>query len=227
MPVGTCRTCGNAVSYFARSCPTCGASNLPNPVVTVVALVVVAAVGLVIGLGSLMFFRSKDDSPPGDAAPLEQKAEAGEQYGWLVNAMAECEEEAKRTTDKLYFLIVPVTRAAKNVVGWLPGRIGTIGESTDLLPSSNAVIGLRNGSLALYREPLAFAVSDPATNTVYRWKPASGVTVLTTRNAGFDSLKLGFQFAEGKDIEWGLTISLTTGSCYWIYPLIRTAARGG
>jgi hypothetical protein len=228
LPVGECRSCGAAVSYFARSCPHCGASNLPKPVVTILALVGVAVVGLVIGLGSLSLLGRKEEllEPPGDAAPAEQKAEAPEQYGWLVTAMAECEEEAKRNTDKLYFLIVPLARAPKNVVGWVPGSIGIVGDAV-LLPSTNAVLGLRNGSLTLYREPLAFAVNDPATNTVFQWKPASGVTVLTTRDTGFEQLKLGFQFAEGKDIEWGFAISLTKGTCYWIYPLIRAAARSG
>jgi len=180
----------------------------------------------VVVLGSLIFIRGKDEAPGGLATP-EQKAEAGEQYGWLVKAMAECEEEAKRATEKLYFLIAPVTRTATNAAGWEPGRIGMVGDSIELLPSSNAVIGLRNGSLAIYRTPLAFAVSDPATSTVFRWKPAAGVTVLTQRAAGLESLKLGFQLAEGKDIDWGITITLAQGTCYWIYPLIRTGGRSG
>jgi hypothetical protein len=226
IPVGTCRSCGAEVSYFARSCWHCGASNLPNPVVTVLAIAVMAVVAGVIVLGSLIFIRSKDEAPGGIATP-EQKAEGGEQYGWLVKAMAECEEEAKRTTDKVYFLIAPVTRTATNAAGWEPGRIGMVGDSIELLPSTNAVIGLRNGSLAIYRTPLAFAVSDPATSTVFRWKPAAGVTVLTQRAAGLESLKLGFQVAEGKDIDWGITITLAQGTCYWIYPLIRTGGRGG
>jgi hypothetical protein len=229
MPAGTCRHCGAEVSYFARTCPSCGASNLPNPVVTISALVAVLMVGLVIALGWQLFFRGKVEvaAPPGDAAPGEQKAEGPESYGWLVQAMAECEEEAKRTPDKLFFLIAPVARAPKNVVGWVPGRIGMIGETTELLRSADAVIGLRNGALALYRQPVAFAVSDPATSTVFRWKPAAGVTVLTTRQSTAESLKLGFQFGENKDVEWGLTIALTKGTCYWIFPLIRPAARSG
>jgi hypothetical protein len=229
IPAGACRHCGAEVSYFARSCANCGASNLPNPVVTISALVAVAMVGLVIALGWHMFFRGKVDvaGPPGEAAPGDQKAEGAESYGWLVQAMAECEEEAKRATDKLYFLIAPVARAPKNVMGWHPGRIGMIGETTELLPSTDAVIGLRNGALTLYREPLAFAVSDPATSTVFRWKPAAGVTVLTTRQTNAESLKLGFQLVEGKDVEWGLTIVLSKGTCYWIFPLIRPAARSG
>lgn len=229
MPLGACRNCGAEVSYFARSCAECGASNLPNPVATISALAAVAMVGLVIALGWHLSSRSKVDvaSPPGDPASGEQKAEGAESYGWLVQAMAECEEEAKRTPDKLFFLIAPVARAPKNVVGWNPERIGMIGDSTLLLVSSDAVIGLRNGALALYREPLAFAVSDPATSTVFRWKPATGVTVLTTRQSTAESLKLGFQFGEGKDVEWGITIALSKGTCYWIFPLIRPAPRSG
>ena len=127
IPVGTCRNCGAEVSYFARSCWHCGASNLPNPVVTVLAIAVMAVVAGVVVLGSLIFIRGKDEAPGGLATP-EQKAEAGEQYGWLVKAMAECEEEAKRTTDKLYFLIAPVTRTTTNAAGWVPGRIGMVGD---------------------------------------------------------------------------------------------------
>ena len=138
-------------------------------------------VGLVIALGWHMFFRGKVDvaGPPGDAAPGDQKAEGAESYGWLVQAMAECEEEAKRATDKLYFLIAPVARAPKNVMGWHPGRIGMIGETTELLPSTDAVIGLRNGALTLYREPLAFAVSDPATLA----RASTGARSMTRPNA--------------------------------------------
>ena len=70
-----------------------------NPVVTISALVAVLMVGLVIALGWQLFFRGKVEvaAPPGDAAPGEQKAEGPESYGWLVQAMAECEEEAERT----------------------------------------------------------------------------------------------------------------------------------
>ena len=164
-------------------------------------------VGLVIALGWHMFFRGKVEvaGPPGDAAPGDQKAE-GPDYGWLVQAMAECEEEASYRQA----LLPDRTGGAspKNVMGWHPGRIGMIGETTELLPSTDAVIGLRNGALTLYREPLAL-VSDPATSTVFRWKPAAGVTVLTTRQTNARIAQARFQLVEGKDVEWGLTIVLS------------------
>jgi hypothetical protein len=229
IPLGRCQSCGATVSYFARSCPSCGASNLPNPVVTGLALGAVVVIGLLVALGSQLFVRGKVEprTPPAASAPSDQKAQATGDYGWLVQAMVDCEEEAKRVTDKLYFLIVPLSREPKNVVGWSTGRIGMVGESIDLLQSSNAVLGLRNGSLALHRAPLTFAISDPATSTTYQWQPAAGVTVLTTRDQGFDQLKLGFRREEGKDIEWGLTIALSKGTCYWIFPLVRAAPRSG
>ena len=229
IPLGECRSCGAALSYFARACPNCGAANLPNPVATIVALAVVVVVGISIALAARTFLADRDAAIESarDAASAEQNAEGREPYGWLVKAMAECEEEAKRNTDKLYFLIVPLARTPTNLPAWEPDSIGPVGDSALLLPSANAVIGLRNGSLTLYREPLAFAVTDPATNAVYRWNPASGVTVLTARDAGFEQLRLGFQFADKKEIEWGFAVSVSRGTCYWIYPLVQPSARSG
>ena len=80
--------------------------------------------------------------------------------------------------------------------------------------------------LALYPKEVTFAVSDPKTNTVFKWKPAIGVSELTTRESGFDTLKLGFQVAEiGSEIEWGPTIKIAKGTCYWTNPLIRPSPR--
>jgi hypothetical protein len=90
------------------------------------------------------------------------------------------------------------------------------------------MIGLRNGALALYQKPLAFAISDPATNTVYKWKPATGVTALKTKEGASPSFKLGFEIMDvNKEIEWGPTIGLNRGTCYWINGLIRPRTRSG
>ena len=117
-------------------------------------------------------------------------------------------------------------RSAKNVAGWVPGSIGLVGNSVELLPSSNAVIGLRNGSLALYREPLAFAVTDPATNTVYRWKPEAGVTVLTVAGERLCGTQARIPARRQQRHRMGDRRRAEPGTCYWIYPLIRTARRG-
>jgi len=224
LPPGKCRDCDAPVSHFARTCPYCGAANLPNPVATIAGLAAVIVLGGVIMLG-VQLFRSKQTAqttptpPRADGAP----ATPGESdYGWIVKAMAECDEEAKVKLDTMHFLIVPVAPSGMPLPGWSPDPISTVGTSAVLLTSSDALIGLRNRALVLYQKPLTFAISDPATQTVYKWKPATGVTALKTRQTDQASLTLGFEIPEvGKEIEWGPTINLSKGGCYWINPLIQ------
>src|SRR5713226_4010033 len=221
LPVGTCRSCGAAVGYLARACPSCRAPNLPNPVATIAALLALALAGGLIALSVQVVrsMRTAESAPPADTSAA---------YGWIVKAMAECEEEAKLRQDTLHFLIVPVTTTGLSLPGWSPNPIGPVGDSATLFNSSDTLIGLRNGALALYRKPLTFALSDPATQTVYKWKPAIGVTALKTRDSGIGSVTLGFEIPDlAKDIAWGPTINLSKGNCYWINPVIHAASRGG
>jgi hypothetical protein len=228
--VGHCQRCGAAVSYFAPACPSCQGRNLPNPVAATAAASAVLLAGGLLLLGWLAL--RDDASPQPDAqakgGASDQAGTGGEDYGWLVQAMADCDVEAKHRLDTLHFLIIPVKATAVSLPGWAPNAIGTIGDAATLLHSSDAVIGLRNGALALYKKPLTFVVADPETKTVYKWKPAVGVTALTTRDTGLSRLTLGFEIPDaGKDLEWGPTISLTKGTCYWINPLVLGAPRGG
>jgi hypothetical protein len=228
LPVGRCRNCDAPVSYFARFCPACHAANLPNPVAVVAALGAVLLVGGAITLGVLLFRGQgkpqAEDAPPASGPTVDSK----EDYGWLVQAMAECDEEAKRKLDTLHFLIVPLAPTGMVLPGWSPKPISDIGNAGTLLNSTDALLGLRNRMFVLYQKPLTFAVSDPATQTVYKWKPAVGVTALKSRESGLTSLTLGFELPDvGKEVEWGPTISLSKGTCYWINPLIRPAIRGG
>jgi hypothetical protein len=233
LPLGRCRNCDAPVSYFARTCPDCHAPNLPNPVAAIAALVAVILAGGIVALG-VQVFRGKAAPPAptqaGDTTttPTDPTTDTAGDYGWIVKAMAECEEEAKIKLDTMYFLIIPVTSTGVALPGWAPSPISTVGSSAALLTSTDALIGLRNRALALYQKPLAFAVSDPATNMVYKWKPAVGVTALKTRESGLSSLTLGFEIPDlAKEIEWGPTINLNKGTCYWINPLLRLRPRSG
>jgi hypothetical protein len=226
--VGRCRNCGDALSYFARACPYCGESNLPNPVATIAAVSAVVLAGGVIAFG-VYAFRGKEAAP---SAPQAEGAPPANDtvgdYGWIVKAMAECEEEAKQKADTLNFLIIPVIRTAVSLPGWSPNPISDVGASATLLNSGDAMIGLRNGVMVLYQKPMAFAISDPATNTVYKWKQATGVTSLKTKDVNAGGFKLGFEIPEvGKEIEWGPVINLDKGNCYWINLLVRPRPKSG
>jgi hypothetical protein len=230
LPVGECRNCGVGLSYLAPRCLHCGAPNLPNPVATVVALVAVMLLGGVVAGGVLAWrspgatgsaTRTAPQGAPG-GTPADPAGKGSGDYGWLVNAMAECEAEAKVKVDTMHFLIVPVTTTKTSILGWTPTPITTVGERATLLNSTDTLLGLRNGVLALYTKPVAFAVSDPATQAVYKWRPTIGVAALKSRQTGAGSLTLGLELPGlGKDVEWGPTINLHQG-CYWINALIRT-----
>jgi hypothetical protein len=231
--LGRCRNCEEPVSYFARACPGCGASNLPNPVVIATALAAVALVGGSIALGVHLVRGAR--TPPSTAssgapAPAADNSGTGSasDYGWIVAAMAECEEEAKIQPDTMHFLIVPLRTSGMSLPGWSPEPISRVGEHVVLLNSADSLIGLRNRALLLYQKPMTFAVSDPETSTVYKWKPATGVTALKARNTGSTKLTLGFEIPDlAKDLAWGPTINLKKGTCYWINPLVRHTPRSG
>ena len=232
LPVGRCPNCGAAVSYFAWSCPNCHRRNLPNPVAATAAVMALLLAGGLTVLG-WQTFRSDHAADPkvqagAESAASDPAADKTEHYGWVVQAMADCDVQAKHRLDTLYFLIIPVTATGVSLPGWTPTTIGSVGDAVTLLHSSDTIIGLRNRALALYQKPLTFAVSDPRTKTVYKWKPAVGVTTLTTPDSGLPALTLGFESPDlGKEIEWGPTINLTKGTCYWINPRIPTAPRSG
>jgi hypothetical protein len=211
------------VSYIARHCPNCFASNLPNPVAATAALAAAVLVGGLIVLG-VQAMRS--NAPRAGNASSDQAGDTTEGYGWIVQAMAECDEEAKLRTDTMHFLIVPMTSTGMSLPGWSPTPITTVGDAVLLLSSSDAMIGLRNRALALYQRPLSFAVSDPESGTTYRWKPAVGVTALKARDTGWSSLKLGLEVPDlGREIAWGPTIHASKGTCYWVNPLVRSPGR--
>jgi hypothetical protein len=231
LPAGQCRNCGAPVSHFARLCPACHAANLPNPVATIAALAAIVLAGGLVMLGA-QAFRGRQAPPPpaAESAPStpEPPAETTEDYGWIVQAMADCDEEAKQRVDTQHFLIVPVATTGTALPGWSPTPISAIGNSAVLLNSSDTLIGLRNHALMLYRKPLTFVVSDPTTDTVYKWKPATGVASLKRRAMDLNSLKLGFEIPDvAKDIEWGPVVNLKKAACYWINPLVRTAPSSG
>jgi hypothetical protein len=228
--VGHCPRCGGAASYFVPFCPHCHARNLPNPVAAIAALAAVLLVGGLLALG--WWGLDGHGESPGAPSTLAPSAEAPgtdtkSDYSWLITAMAECEAQAKHAGDAMHFLIVPVAPTGVSLPGWSPDVIGSIGDAITLLHSTDILIGLRNGALALYPKPVTFALSDPATKTVYKWKPSAGVTALNSREIGAGGFALGLNIPDlGNEIAWGPTIDLKKGSCYWINALVSAPVHG-
>jgi hypothetical protein len=73
---------------------------------------------------------------------------------------------------------------------------------------------------------VTFALSDPASKTVYKWKPAVGVFGASSRELAAGQFALGLDIPDlAKEIAWGPTINLKKGSCYWINALVPAPAR--
>src|SRR2546423_3915042 len=89
--IGPCRSCDAPVSAFALSCPSCGATNQPNPVATVAAFSALIVLTGVIALG-VYAWRGKATSATG--APPPAATDKAAEYDWIVQAMADCEAEA-------------------------------------------------------------------------------------------------------------------------------------
>jgi hypothetical protein len=225
MPAGKCANCDAAVSYFARACARCGLPNQPNAVTmgAALALLVVLGGAVYLGVRAVLW----NSSPPSATTTVPQTGapDTGQNdYGWLVQAMAECDVYAKQYPDTLYFLIIPLTPSGKRVTGWDPAPIDKIGSSAMLVSSQDALLGLRNGVFLLYRKPVTFAVKDPATQTIYKWKPSTGVSELKSSESKFASLTLGLQLGDSADLDWGPGFSVVKGTCYWVMPVIGAGA---
>ncbi|HEY7243757.1 MAG TPA: hypothetical protein VH678_07725 [Xanthobacteraceae bacterium] len=230
-PRAECRSCRAALSYFAGSCPACGASSQPNPVTVGIGLVGLVALCAAL-LIAVQIARHPQALPPvpeqagepgSSAAPDGKKAD---DYDWLIQAMAECDAEAKKKLDKIRFLIVPLAPGGTSLPGWSPQPIGDVGRAGKLVSSEDALVGLRNHALRIYQKPVTFVISDSATGTVYKWRPAVGVAALNASQISVESVKLGFELPDVTDeVEWGPTVNLQKATCYWINPLVLAPAR--
>jgi hypothetical protein len=87
------------------------------------------------------------------------------------------------------------------------------------------LFGLRNRAVE-HSAPLTFLISDPKSKTLYKSQPAVGVAALNTSDTGFGDLRLGFEIPDvADDVEWGPTVGINKGSCYWINLLVLARGR--
>jgi len=190
--------------------------------VLIAALVATAALFAAIGLqsgGFSAWTNSLLALPQGRiVAPADNQ-----NFGWIGRAIAQCEAEAARSVDTLYFLVIPVLAVDGDQQAWLAKSNGTVGDSV-LLGSQDTLDGLRAGSLRLARRPFNFSILEPSTSRVYKWKPALGVHKFAIRDAkAVATFKPGFEIPAGGDTRWaaGGSITREAGTCYWTGALMR------
>ena len=146
-----------------------------------------------------------------------------QKFGWIERAIGQCEAEAARSTETLYFVVIPVV-ATGDRQAWTSKSNGTIGSSILLLGSQDTVEGMRVGSLRLDTRTFHFSILEPTTHQVYQWRPAVGVNKFAIRDArAVTSFKPGFAPAVGGEVRWadGGAIVRERGTCYWTGALME------
>src|SRR5262249_2486965 len=67
-----------------------------------------------------------------------------QKFGWIERAIGQCEAEAARSTETLYFVVIPVV-ATGDRQAWASKSNGSIGRSILLLGAEDTVEGVRAG----------------------------------------------------------------------------------
>lgn len=142
----------------------------------------------------------------------------------IEKAMAECDLEAAKNRDALYFLIVPAVSPTKDYSPWAPLSVGDIGTSVILLRSKDALDGLRNGSLTVYSAPFKFSIIDSGTDVAYDWPAVTGVAKFAKLDAAaISGFRVRFGFADFVgDTPSNFRFPRDKGVCYWVSALLRT-----
>src|SRR5947208_2778914 len=112
--------------------------------VLIAALLATAALVTAVGLrsGVLSAWTNALALPQGRIiAPADNR-----HFEWIARAIAQCEVDAVRNPDTLYFLVIPVLTTDGDQEPWLAKSNGMIGGSIILLGSRDTIDGLGAGS---------------------------------------------------------------------------------
>jgi hypothetical protein len=234
--VGQCPQCGTTARPLARTCINCGATRAGSMRATGFV-----GLGLTIGLLAIGFaidqsWRKLTAWRDANLARIEQapalfgpprptgQPKLVEDFAWIEQAMTNCDTEAGKHLDALYFLVLPLATTDGNMQRWSSLSLGQIGTSVTLLKSHDALDGLRDGSLSLYQGQFVFSILEPSSNVTYRWKAATGVSEFVTQDAlSIKAFKPGLQVVGvDPDTAWADDVTQQRPSCFWVSALLRS-----
>jgi hypothetical protein len=218
-----CPDCGDSVFAFAKECPHCGAPNKKARLAgfSVVGALAFLAVAVVVALAMALSGRGVTTADTSAPAGERIEAKGTGDFAWLTDAMSACEAQAQQDTQTLYFLLLPLASLPEDDAQWREKSIIDIGNAI-LLHSDDALDGLKSGTLRIYGGKYNFKILDVGANTVYQWKPSTGVTkVSAPDSSAITQFKLQFQTSGSEaDARWGDPFNRQTGSCYWVNAII-------
>lgn len=158
------------------------------------------------------------DTSPEPAATVPQQTQADIQA--VRQAMAQCDAEAAKDPDALYFLVIPVTPV--NEAALLVSPAGENYQTFFLVTSNTALDGLQSGTWRIDSTQYNFSMTDSATGKVQTWSPTSGLSRFTERDAaGISKFRLGFVTGD-KELRWSNEYPRIKGNCYWVNVRFRS-----
>jgi hypothetical protein len=212
-----CPNCGAEVPLFARACRHCGAPNTVrrNAVVVVAAL---SALGLAVVVVVLVVVLS---GRPSDRTATDLGAATGD-FAWLEKAMKDCDGEAGKSPDALYFLVTPLVDEPRDEAGWRRISVNDIGNAI-LISSGDMMAGLRRKALRLSTDEYVFATRIEATKEGFSWKPSVGVRKFIKDDAaGVEAFRVRFESSDAaRGFNWGSVFKRQPGNCYWVNAILR------
>jgi hypothetical protein len=143
-------------------------------------------------------------------------------FVWLETAMKDCDAEAGKTPDALYFLVVPLADEPRDDPGWRRVSINDIGNAI-LISGEDMLAGLRRKALRLSADPYVFSVRGEGNKEVLAWKQTTGAKKFVSENAaGIATFRVQFQGREpGRSLNWGSPFERVPGNCYWVNAILR------
>jgi hypothetical protein len=146
---------------------------------------------------------------------------AGTDSVTVRQAMTNCDEEAGRNPNGLYFLVTPVISASFDSAT----RLIPPGEDYQtflLIPSRGLISGLEDSSLQPSARKYEFSVLNGDTAQIQKWSAANSASKFAQMHPfGFSKFQIGISF-EDKSVIWTNQYARQKGICYWVNALFHT-----
>ena len=193
-----------------------------------VGVLLIAAIGTIVGVRSPQSptqapSANQAAAPPAQVVPPIAPTVEPTDLAAITREMSDCDAEAVKDPDALYFLVLPLLPAKAAENDWRSLALQEVGNSFLLLSAKDALDGLRDGKLAVRPGRYTFSVLDPASGATYSWTSATRISRLSRKApAEVKALKLGFDFSAAQTGgQWTTEFKRDRGTCYWVSVLVR------
>jgi hypothetical protein len=186
----------------------------------------IAALGGLVGVRSPQIASDQLVPPIAPAAPTAPSAPTTPaettDLAAIKKGMADCDTDAAKSPDSIYFYVLPVRPAKGAENDWRTNALSEVGNTFLLLSGQDALDGLRDGKLVVRPGRYTFAMQDSASGRSVPWTSATAASRLSTPlPATVKTLKLGFDFsATQSGTTWSNEFKRDLGTCYWVSVLV-------